>query len=63
MWLAAWKIRMVASPSRIARYSPHPEWAGMSLRAIAAAEKRGPIEIAYEIFRGGGAQIVNFSSE
>lgn len=46
---------------RIARYSPHPEWAGLSLRAIATAEKRDPIEIAYEIFRGGGAQIVNFS--
>ena len=46
---------------RIARYSPNPEWAGQSLRAIAETEKRDAIEVAYEIFRGGGAQIVNFS--
>ncbi|MBC8290937.1 MAG: D-aminoacylase [Planctomycetes bacterium] len=46
---------------RIARYSPHPEWAGKSLKSIAEAEKKDTIEIAYEIFRGGGAQIVNFS--
>jgi N-acyl-D-aspartate/D-glutamate deacylase len=46
---------------RIARYSPKPDWAGQSLRAIAEAEKKDAIEVAYEIFRGGGAQIVNFS--
>jgi len=46
---------------RIARYSPKPDWAGQSLRTIAEAEKKDAIEVAYEIFRGGGAQIVNFS--
>ena len=46
---------------RIARYSPRREWVGRSLLDIARSEKRQPIDVAYDIFRGGGAQIVNFS--
>ncbi|MFP6766369.1 MAG: D-aminoacylase, partial [Planctomycetaceae bacterium] len=46
---------------RIARYSAQPAWAGMSLRDISEAAAESPIDLAYEIFRGGGAQIVNFS--
>ena len=46
---------------RIARYSPQPAWAGKSLQSIADSEGKSPIELAFEIFRGGGAQIVNFS--
>lgn len=46
---------------RIARYLPVPGWAGLSLRTIAESQKKPPIEIAYDIFRRGGAQIVNFS--
>lgn len=46
---------------RIVRYSPKRQWIGRSLLDIAKAEKQKPIDIAYEIFRGGGASIVNFS--
>lgn len=46
---------------RIARYSPRRDWVGLSLLQIAEKEKREAIDIAYEVFRGGGAQIVNFS--
>jgi N-acyl-D-aspartate/D-glutamate deacylase len=45
---------------RIARYTPRPAWQGKDLAAIAEAEKRTPAEIALEIERKGGAQIVNF---
>jgi N-acyl-D-amino-acid deacylase len=45
---------------RIARYSPRREWVGRSLLDIARAAQREPIDVAYDIFRGGGAQIVNF---
>ena len=46
---------------RIARYSPQPEWAGKSLQRIAESEGKSPVDLAFQIFRGGGAQIVNFS--
>jgi N-acyl-D-amino-acid deacylase len=46
---------------RIARYAPRPAWQGKDLEAIAAAEKKTPLEIALEIERNGGAQIVHFS--
>jgi N-acyl-D-aspartate/D-glutamate deacylase len=46
---------------RIARYRPRQDWVGLSLLAIAEREKRPVIDIAYEIFRAGGAAIVNFS--
>ncbi len=46
---------------RIARYQPRPDWVGLNLLEIAQREKREPIDIAYDIFRNGGAQIVHFS--
>lgn len=46
---------------RIARYSPRKEWVGLSLLQISRKENRDSLDIALEIFRGGGAQIVNFS--
>ncbi len=46
---------------RIARYAPKPAWQGKTLAAIAAQQKKTPLEIVIEIERGGGAQIVNFS--
>jgi N-acyl-D-aspartate/D-glutamate deacylase len=46
---------------RIARYAPRQDWVGKSLAAIAQGEGREPLEIALEITRKGGAQIVNFS--
>ncbi|HKB41620.1 MAG TPA: D-aminoacylase [Gemmataceae bacterium] len=46
---------------RIARYTKKPAWQGKTLAALAAAEKKTPLEIAIEIERNGGAQIVNFS--
>jgi N-acyl-D-amino-acid deacylase len=46
---------------RIARYQKNPRWQGMTLAAIATAEKKTPLEVALEIERNGGAQIVNFS--
>jgi N-acyl-D-amino-acid deacylase len=45
---------------RIARYAPKPAWQGKDIQAIAEAEKKTPVEIAEEIERHGGAQIVNF---
>ncbi len=46
---------------RIARYTPRQEWVGKNLAQISAAEEKDPIDIAIEICRNGGAQIVNFS--
>lgn len=45
---------------RIARYNAKPAWQGKDLAAIAAAEKKPPVEIVLEIERNGGAQVVNF---
>ncbi len=45
---------------RVARYAPKPEWQGKTLDAIAALDKRTPLEVVLEIERGGGAQMVNF---
>lgn len=45
---------------QIARYAPNPKWQGKNLAAIAEDEKKQPVEIALEIERNGGAQIVNF---
>lgn len=45
---------------RIARYATNPAWNGKSIDAIAAAEKKTPLEIVLDIERHGGAQIVNF---
>ncbi len=45
----------------IAQYSPRPDWVGKHLREIAKAEQKTPLQIAEEIMRNGGAQIVNFA--
>jgi N-acyl-D-amino-acid deacylase len=46
---------------RIAHCAYRPAWQGKDLEAIARAEKKTPSEIALEIERHGGAQIVHFS--
>lgn len=46
---------------RIARFRHRPDWVGLSLAAIADREDETPLEIAVEVIRNGGAQIVNFS--
>jgi N-acyl-D-aspartate/D-glutamate deacylase len=46
---------------KIARYAKHADWQGKDLFAIGAAEKKPVLEIAVEITRNGGAQIVSFS--
>lgn len=46
---------------RIARYAPNSKWQGKDLAAIATMEKKTPLDIAVEITRNGGAQIVSFS--
>ncbi len=45
---------------RIARYAKNPKWQGQDIAAIAATEKKPPLDIVLEIERNGGAQIVNF---
>ena len=45
---------------RIARYRPRPQWQGLDLAAIAAKEKKTPLDIVLEIEQHGGAQIINF---
>ena len=46
---------------RFASYSPHPEWAGKSLAEVAQLVGKPPVDVAIEVARNGGAQIVNFS--
>lgn len=46
---------------RIARYAPNQSWVGLSLADIAVRESTAVTEIAEEILRNGGAQIVHFS--
>ena len=45
---------------QIARFTDNPKWQGKNLAAIAADEKKQPIDIVLEIERKGGAQVVNF---
>jgi N-acyl-D-aspartate/D-glutamate deacylase len=45
---------------RIARYAPKPAWQGKDLHAIAEGEGKTLVEVAVDIERHGGAQIVNF---
>ncbi len=45
---------------RIARYTKNPAWQGKDLYTIAQSEKKTALEIALDITRNGGAQIVNF---
>lgn len=46
---------------RFAVYAPRPDWAGKSLAEVAKLEGKPPVEVAIEVARNGGAQIVNFS--
>jgi N-acyl-D-aspartate/D-glutamate deacylase len=46
---------------RIARYAKKPKWQGKDIVAIARDEGKTPLEIAVEIEKNGGAQIVHFS--
>jgi len=48
---------------RIARYSAHPDWAGLDLVAIAGRERTTPLEIVLEIERHGGAQAISFGMD
>lgn len=48
------------APIRIARYKPKPQWVGMSLTEIAAAENREALDVVLEITRNGGAGCVSF---
>jgi N-acyl-D-amino-acid deacylase len=48
---------------RIARFAKRPEWQGKDVAAVAAVEKKSPLEIVIEIERNGGAQVVNFSMQ
>jgi N-acyl-D-aspartate/D-glutamate deacylase len=50
-----------AGTIRIAAYGKRPAWQGKDIEKIAGEEKRKPIEVALEILRNGGAQIVNFN--
>lgn len=45
----------------LARFKPHPEWIGKSLKQIAEDTGRPARDVAYEIVRQGGAAVVNFS--
>jgi N-acyl-D-aspartate/D-glutamate deacylase len=45
---------------QVARYAPKPAWQGKRVSAIAAAEGKDPLDIALEIERNGGAQVVHF---
>ncbi len=46
---------------RIARYRPRPQWQGLDLAAIAAREKKTPLDVVLEIEQHGGAQVILFS--
>jgi N-acyl-D-aspartate/D-glutamate deacylase len=46
---------------RIARCKSQPAWQGLTLTALAQREKKSTLDMALEIERNGGAQIVNFS--
>src|SRR5262249_33328887 len=45
---------------RIARYAPHPDWAGLDLLAIAGRARTTPLDVVLEIERHGGAQATSF---
>jgi predicted amidohydrolase YtcJ len=48
---------------RIARYTPHPDWAGLDLVTIAGRARTTPLEIVLEIEREGGAQAISFGMD
>jgi N-acyl-D-aspartate/D-glutamate deacylase len=45
---------------RIAYYEPKLAWNGKSILEISKQENKSPVDIAVEILRKGGAQIINF---
>lgn len=45
----------------IARFKARQDWVGKSLKQIAEAEQKPPLEIAFEIVKLGGAAVINFS--
>jgi N-acyl-D-aspartate/D-glutamate deacylase len=45
---------------RVAAYKAKPQWQGKDLNAIAAQEKKTPLDIVLEIERNGGAGVVSF---
>ncbi|MEQ8848271.1 D-aminoacylase [Botrimarina sp.] len=47
----------------IASYEPRPEWVGRTIREIAKAENRQPIDTAMDLLRGGSASAVNFGMD
>lgn len=47
----------------IASCPDHPTWVGETIRGVAAAENREPIEVALDIIRSGREQGVNFSMD
>ncbi len=47
----------------IASCPAHPEWVGKTIREVAAAEQREPIEVALDVIRSGNEQGVNFSMD
>lgn len=57
---AAMKSKQGGKEIQIARYRPNPKWQGKNIAQIAEEEKKDPTDIAMEIERKGGAQIVNF---
>jgi N-acyl-D-aspartate/D-glutamate deacylase len=54
------KLAKGGADLRVARYQPHPAWQGKDLVAIAKMEGKTPLDIAVEIEKNGGAQIVHF---
>ncbi len=53
-------VRQGGKALRIAAYAPKAHWQGKDLSAIAAQEKKTPLEVVLEIERNGGAGVVNF---
>jgi N-acyl-D-aspartate/D-glutamate deacylase len=52
--------RLGGEALQISSYSPKPAWQGKNLASIAKQENKSATEIALEILRNGGAQIVSF---
>jgi N-acyl-D-aspartate/D-glutamate deacylase len=48
---------------RIASYSPRPDWQGKDLDTIATGENKPLLDVALDIQRHGGAQVVSFGMD
>jgi N-acyl-D-aspartate/D-glutamate deacylase len=55
------KLSRDGADIRIARFKPNPAWQGKDLATIARETGKSTLDLAIEIERGGGAQIVHFS--